>query len=418
MGNLVTLPVTYHANQSKIFFESKARYKVVAKGRRWGYTRGLANFSIEQMLDGVSPILWVDTVNSNLDRYISRYFMPVLRHLPRDMWQYRQQRKELVINGSVMDLRSADRPENLEGFGYQLILLNEAGIILKDRYLWENAIRPMAMDYKANIIIGGTPKGKRHKGEKHLFYELYERAQKNESGEWQAFNFSSYTNPFIAKSEIDELVRETSAAVRKQEIFGEFTDSQGTGILRREWWKYYTELPPVINRIVQSWDTAFKKNEENDFSVCGTYAETPLGFYMLDLWRGRVEFPELKRVAQSLYQKWNPAVVLIEDKASGQSLIQELRTTSLPVIGVPVENDKIARAHSVAPTTESGRVFLPDNAPWVHDFVNELEDFPNGEHDDQVDQFSQAITYMKTSAATLKVATSGTRKSHSITAGY
>ncbi len=84
-----------------------------------------------------------------------------------------------IIN-SVCDFRSADKPENIEGFGYELIILNEAGIILKNRRLWEESIRPMILDYKAKVIIGGTPKGKRVKktNETHLFYELFQRGLK------------------------------------------------------------------------------------------------------------------------------------------------------------------------------------------------------------------------------------------------
>jgi predicted phage terminase large subunit-like protein len=84
--------------------------------------------------------------------------------------------------------------------------------------------------------------------------------------------------------------------------------------------------------------------------------------------------------------------VLIEDKASGQSLIQEIRReTSLPLIPVKVDTDKISRAYSITPTIESGRVFLPKAAPWLHDFIEELSAFPNGEHDDQVDSLTQAL---------------------------
>ncbi|MDQ7818180.1 MAG: phage terminase large subunit [Melioribacteraceae bacterium] len=420
------LQLSYHENQRKIFFESKARFKVIAKGRRFGLTRGLANYVIENMIDNVSPILWVDTIYGNIERYIERYFLPVLKDIPRNLWKYRSNRNDLKLLNAVCDFRSADKPENIEGFGYALIILNEAGIILKNRRLWEESIRPMLLDYKAKVIIGGTPKGKRIKksNEKHLFCELYEKAIENKSpfdspflekGEnnsgdastslsmndstWESFNFSSYDNPLIDPLEIDELANDISPALRDQEIYGLFIDDKDFGIIKNEWWKYYleNELNTLrVYKIVQSWDTAFKKNEENDYSVCTTWKVAHNGYYLLDMWKGRVEFPELKRKVVELNDIYKPNEILVEDKASGQSLIQELqRETRLPIIKVQATNDKIARVHAITPLIEAGKVYLPKDKYWLKEFVNECEDFPNGEYDDAVDTLSQFLNSVK-----------------------
>ncbi len=410
------LELCYHPKQREIFFETKSRFKVIAKGRRFGLTRGFANFVIERMLEGTSPVLWVDTVYGNIERYVERYFKPVLNALPKGLWQFRGNRNDLKIVNSICDFRSADRPENIEGFGYALVVLNEAGIILKNRSLWNESIRPMILDYKAEVLIGGTPKGKhlKKKHETHLFYELFENGRKklgengNAAGLWTSFNYSTYDNPLLDRDEIDEMVKEISPALRDQEVFGNFVDSEQDGIIKRDWWKYY----PVSGNsysyslngseagrggsIIQSWDTAFKKNAENDFSVCTTWSIKENGFYLLDMWRGRVEFPELKKKVLELNQEYKPDMILIEDKGSGQSLIQELeRGTRIPIKGVQVEQDKIARVHYVTPLIESGRVLLPEEAPWLKDFLNECEDFPNGQFDDVVDSMSQALAYFK-----------------------
>lgn len=449
----IKLAIGYHQNQRKIFFESDARYKVIAKGRRFGLTKGFANYVIENMLDGKTPILWMDTTYSNIERYVERYFFPILKQLPKNLWKYRANRSDLKIMNSVCDFRSADKPENIEGFGYALIILNEAGIILKNRRLWEESIRPMILDYKANVLIGGTPKGKMNKGknEKHLFFELFERGastvrqnslqaplstgasaslstgtptassidselrlstgenQKSEERNkndscWKSFNFSSYDNPLIDKYEIDEMAKEISPMLRDQEIYGKFVDGSSAGIIKRDWWKYYTkdELEKLrfIKR-VQSWDTAFKKNEENDFSVCTTWEIRQNGFYLIDLWRGRVEFPELKKTVVKLFNDYKPNEVLIEDKASGQSLIQELqRETRIPIKPIKVNVDKIARVHSITPLIECGRVLLPSNVKGetenvINNLVNECEEFPNSEFDDIVDSVSQFLNEAK-----------------------
>lgn len=167
------------------------------------------------------------------------------------------------------------------------------------------------------------------------------------------------------------------------------------GIFKREWWNYHKVEPAKFLRIVQSWDTAFKKGQDNDNSVCSTWGVTESMWYLLDVWKGKLEFPELKRQAIALAAKWKPNTILMEDAASGQSLIQELRReTVLPIIAVRVDRDKIARAYAVTPLIESGRVSLPEESQWLADFLNELTVFPNGAHDDQVDSITQALDYL------------------------
>jgi predicted phage terminase large subunit-like protein len=168
-------------------------------------------------------------------------------------------------------------------------------------------------------------------------------------------------------------------------------------IFKRDYWQFYRPpLTVALNRIVQSWDTAFKKGTENDFSVCTTWGAAENGFYLLHLWRGRVEFPELKRVLASLAEQWKPHAVLVEDRASGQSLIQELKnSTALPIIPVKVDSDKQTRAAAVTPIMEAGKIFLPESASWVSEFVEEMAVFPNGIYDDVVDSTTQALNYLR-----------------------
>jgi predicted phage terminase large subunit-like protein len=264
------------------------------------------------------------------------------------------------------------------------------------------------------VLIGGTPKGKNVKrsNEKHLFYELYGRGQSAESeakcdqskehSDWKAFNFSSYDNPLLDPNDIDELVKQISPALRDQEIYGKFIDKESSGIIKNTWFRFYENENDIyrqqVFKKVQSWDTAFKKNQENDYSVCTTWVYTNNGLYLIDVWRGRVEFPELKRKVVELAKLHSVNEILIEDKASGQSLIQELqRNTMLPIKPIKVENDKIARVHSVTPIIESGKVYLPKEAHWLKEFLDEMEEFPNGEFDDTVDSVSQFLNAMKVS---------------------
>jgi len=167
------------------------------------------------------------------------------------------------------------------------------------------------------------------------------------------------------------------------------------GMIKKPWVNRYKTPPANPIRIVQSWDTAYKPGQLNDPSVCTTWAETKPAYYLLDVWRDRVEYPRLKSAAKSLAAKWNPSAILIEDKASGQSLIQELReTTKLPVVAITPEGDKLTRMFAQSAKFEAGRVYVPESAPWVPDYEKELFAFPLAEHDDQVDSTSQFLGWV------------------------
>ena len=166
-------------------------------------------------------------------------------------------------------------------------------------------------------------------------------------------------------------------------------------LFKREWWKFYREAPE-FNVKIQSWDIAGKDKAHNDYSVCTVWGVATNGFYLLDVWRGRVEFPELKRVAEALDARDNPNAVLVEDTSSGIPLNQELqRNTRIPVLPVKVKGNKVVRANSVTPLIEAGKVFLPESAPWLFDYIEELSAFPNAAHDDQVDSTTQALSFMR-----------------------
>lgn len=384
--------VDYHDIQERIFLlDEEKRFKVIAKGRRFGLTHGLAKHVISEMLGGVSPVLWVDTIYGNIERYFRRYFEPDLKKCGVE-YKFRSTQNDLTILNTVCDFRSADKPENLEGFGYKLIILNEAGIILKNRNLWLESIYPMTLDYKdSKVIIGGTPKGKYHKNEKHLFYELFNKNHPD----WKSYNFSTYDNPLLDQQQIKDLENDIPVQLRRQEIHGEFADRSDEGIIKPEWWRYYSDTEYSKEKVIKRvgiWDTAFKKNQENDFSVCEVWIITTSAFYLDYVYRDRIEFPELKQKTVEIYQKHKLNEIWIEDKASGTSLIQELqRNTRIAIKKIKADKDKVEYVHSITPVLESGKVYVKENQDWTEEFLRECEEFPFGEFDDQVDIMSKFI---------------------------
>lgn len=172
----------------------------------------------------------------------------------------------------------------------------------------------------------------------------------------------------------------------------------GGGMIKMDWFKKFTTQPDLSNviRITQSWDTALTANTGSDYSVCTTWLQTNEAHYWIDMYRAKLEFPELKRAAISLAMKFNPHVVLIEDKGSGQSLLQELRKEpTINALPIKPIGDKVVRMSAASPTIEAGKVYIPDTAAWLTDAISEMMQFPNGKHDDIVDSKSQYLNWIR-----------------------
>ena len=170
-------------------------------------------------------------------------------------------------------------------------------------------------------------------------------------------------------------------------------------IIKKEWWNKWEkkEIPPV-SYIMQSYDTAFSKKETADYSAITTWGVFqpkeggPDNLILMDAKRGRWDFPELKAKALEEYQYWEPDMVLIEAKASGTPLTDELRTMGIPVVNYTPSRgrDKHTRMHMVAPIFESGIVWAPEKK-FSEEVIDECAAFPNGEHDDFCDSMSMAL---------------------------
>jgi len=175
--------------------------------------------------------------------------------------------------------------------------------------------------------------------------------------------------------------------------------SEQSAILKREWWKTWEgdDIPP-LEYVMQSYDTAYSKKSNADFSAITTwgvfYPEEggPPNIILVDAKRGRWDFPDLRRKALEEFKYWDPECILIEAKASGMPLTQELRNMGIPVTNYSPSrgNDKFTRVNSIAPLLESGLVWCPDTR-WGEEVIEECAAFPAGEHDDYVDTVTQAL---------------------------
>jgi predicted phage terminase large subunit-like protein len=176
--------------------------------------------------------------------------------------------------------------------------------------------------------------------------------------------------------------------------------SENSAIVSRKMWRIWEpDDPPKCEYIIQSWDTAFETKNTSDYSACTTWGifyneeenDSPQ-LILLDAFKDRMAFPELKQIALKQYKEWEPDAFIVEKKASGGPLIQELRALGIPVqeFSPSRGNDKMVRVNAVADLFSSGKVWAPDTR-WAREVIEELAAFPVGEHDDYVDTTTQAL---------------------------
>jgi len=181
----------------------------------------------------------------------------------------------------------------------------------------------------------------------------------------------------------------------------------GGAIVEKEWLKHYDIAGPLphFSIVLQSWDTANKSGQLNDYSVCITLGYHDGKYYLLDVVRERLDYPNLKRRVFELAAKFKPHRFLIEDHGSGTQLIQELKGQGLFGIvpyAPPSQMDKIMRLRAQTDKFKSGKVLLPSSAPWLAEFIRELTTFPGTKFDDQVDSITQALDYLSSTNRSLE----------------
>ena len=237
---------------------------------------------------------------------------------------------------------------------------------------------------------------------------LKSSTQREGSDEWKVIEFpailpsgKSLWQEFWDIKELEKLRAELPVAKWSAQYQQDPT-SEGAAIIKREWWNEWEhENPPECDFVIQSWDTAFLKTQRSDYSACTTWGVfykpdddgiTQPQVILLDAYKERLEFPDLKKKAFEMYNDWQPEAFIVEAKAAGLPLIFELRQMGIPVSEYTPSrgNDKIARVNAVADLFASGIVWAPDRR-FAEEVIEEFAAFPAGEHDDLVDSSTQAL---------------------------
>ena len=304
-----------------------------------------------------------------------------------------------AVTGKGADLLIIDDPHSEQ----EAALAETSPEIYDKTYEWYTSGPRQRLQPGGSIIVVATRWSK-----KDLTGQVLRAAAQRSGEEWEVIEFPAILPSgkplwpeFWPLEELEALRRELPNS-KWMAQYQQNPTSEGAAIVKRDWWKIWEkEDPPSCEFTLMAWDTAFEKNNRADYSACTHwgvfYQEDDNGvmqanIILLNAFRDRMEFPELKRVVLEHYKEWEPDSIIIEKKASGAPLIYELRAMGIPAQEfTPTRgNDKIARLNAVSDLFASGRVWTP-NKHWADEVIDEVASFPAGEHDDYVDSVSLAL---------------------------
>ncbi len=390
-------PPELHIGQKQVLKAlSNNRFNICVAGRRWGKTSLSIVAAFERAFKGEKVWIVFPVYPQAMDSF--RTMKSLIRQLPEEMFVIKEVEKRIEIaNGGSIQIKSADKPERLRGAGgLSLVVFDEAAYQSKET--WET-VRPILSDSLGQALFISTPNGM------NWFYELFDNAKRRD--EWTIHHYPTESNPNIKPEELFQAREELGSLVYAQEFLAEFTEVGH--MFKREWFAYYDviagEDPEYVfeDEIVKhselsifgTMDTALSIKETADYSVIMAVGSTPSGkLLVLDIFRDRLEAPELLPKIESMINKWNMAWLGVEDSSFGLGIIQMARRQGLPIRNLKADKSKTARAVPAAAGCENGTIYFLKNAKWLVEFERELTSFPSsGSHDDQVDALAYAARF-------------------------
>lgn len=253
--------------------------------------------------------------------------------------------------------------------------------------------------------------------EDDLAGRLLKKAKEDpQADQWEVIRFPALRDDVVSAGDVRELgeplwpdkysltalqaIRANAGGREWASLYQQTPVTDGGNIVKREWWRFYKphELPLKFDEVIQSWDLTFKETGTS-FVVGQTWGRVNTKKYLLDQIRAKMGFTDTVRSIKTMSVKFDQTSrIYIEDKANGPAVIESLKSQISGIVPVSPDGTKEARAHAVSAQIEAGEVFLPELAPWVHDYIMEWAQFPNGENDDQVDATTQALSKLNNSS--------------------
>ena len=390
-------PPDLHSGQLEVIKAlDEKRFIIAVCGRRWGKTTLSLVSAVDQALKGHKVWIIFPVYPQALESWLN--LKSLVRQLPEEYAEIREVEKRIVLknNGSIQ-IKSANKPETLRGAGgISLIIFDEVAYMNKET--WET-VRPILSDSLGKALFISTPNGM------NWFYELFDNAKRRD--DWAVFHYPTEQSPRINKKELQQAREELGSLVYSQEFLAEFTEVGH--MFKREWFKYYDVIPgedpeyvlgdEVVKysdlSIFGTMDTALSTKETADYSVIMAVGTTPSGkLLIMDVFRARLEAPDLLPKIESMINKWNMSWLGVEDASFGLGIIQMARRQGLPIKNLKADKSKISRSVPAAAGLENGTIWFLKNAKWLVEFERELTSFPSsGSHDDTVDALAYAARF-------------------------
>jgi predicted phage terminase large subunit-like protein len=389
----ITAPYLY-PEQADIVAD-KTRFKAVCAGRRFGKTKMCSVIAFDKAMRG-KKVWWVAPSYTACDLgfgEIEALFRQIPALYSKLIISRTKPKKIELPNGGFIAFKSANRADFSRGEGLDYMIIDEADFLEEvaenNGKTWNEVLRPTLVDHKGGAILISTPNI-----ENGWFHKFWLKGQKGDNPQYKSWSYSSYTNPFIDASEIDDVKVDTPSITFRREYMAEFVSSAGARIQRAWLEDRYLDMPQksVLDQMSISMgvDLAISEKKTADYTACAILGRDVKGsVYVLDVRRMRGSFQSQIAFIKQQADKWNPSYIGIEKVGYQDVMVQTIsRATNYAVVGVPANKDKIFRFAPLEARYERKEVYHVRGLP--PEFETELFGFPVAEHDDQIDAMSIA----------------------------
>jgi predicted phage terminase large subunit-like protein len=394
--DLTAYATALYANLSdpqRSVYDDPQRFKYLMAGRRFGKTY----LSITRLLTWamVSPggLFYYVTATYRMAKQIA--WIDLKRMAPMDAVASKNE-GELsleLVNGARIFLKGAEDPDRLRGVSLSGCVIDEAAYVRQEA--WTMVLRPALSDQQGPAWFITTPAGE------NWFTDSLKAAESGEDPEASGFRFTTAAGGRVAQSEIDAARRTLGPDLFAQEYGAEIVDLRGCAIFRRDWFNYYNpaELPrDGFARVIASVDANFKEGKNTDFVGITIWGCAGGKMYLLAAANQRIGYVDTLALIRSLWDRWQFRELLVEDKANGSAILDQLRREAkgFALRACNPLGGKTARGHAAAPSYEQGMVLHPINAPWLRVLEEQLLSLGvrDDGHDDLADSVTQAVNYV------------------------
>jgi len=375
--------------------DSDARWKILCAGRRFGKTRLGVQLCIQTALAG-GRAWWVAPTYS-IARVGWRALENAALSFPKEI-EPKISIANMEVNfpnGGFIACKSADNPQRLRGEGLDFIVIDEAAFVKEE--VWHEVLRPTLTERKGKALFISTPLGVGN-----WFYDLWQKAE--DQDDWERFHYPTTDNPAIDPSEVESAKKEVGSIVFAQEYMAEFIEA-GQGLFKQDWFSYFDLLDdgfyvggggqfnPAMLTHFGAIDVAVTTEERSDYTVIASFALTPDGkLFVEDVFREKIESPDIIPKAKQLASKYNWSYVCIENQGLSKPFVQEAGRAGLRVKEIKAIKDKITKSLPLSARMESGDILFKKGASWLAELERELLTFPVGKNDDMVDALGLAAS--------------------------